>query len=276
MLVAQRVKLWVEPLLYRTITVQNSAKFFHLLRILRTKPPSFLASAVWHIHYAIPLPRESLVSADICAEVLALCPGTTHVGTTVSFMGTRSRDAMSVLTNLQDLTTELGILFEHTQPIDARHRVFAHVTHLNLHDRMGLRSVRQRIWDAVPAMPSLTHLRMLSGDSIADAHIEHLLFSCPKLRILLLTLEGHWDEHFHRTRRVSDSRLVWAFVDEAYGRFWADWTRHTRGETCLWTMAEDVVRQRTMRQGSIPSAEAECIHLNPPPTPTERASDEDS
>ncbi|KAJ7916867.1 hypothetical protein B0H13DRAFT_1573879, partial [Mycena leptocephala] len=86
MLVAQRVKDWVEPLLYRTVIVMPAStsrealipicrpeKFMHLIS---TKPPSFFHSTVKTLYVGGIFPPQSEI---ILPKILAACTGVTSL-----------------------------------------------------------------------------------------------------------------------------------------------------------------------------------------------------
>nr|GAT51495.1 predicted protein [Mycena chlorophos] len=265
LLVAQRVFLWMEPLMYRTLTVRDHLpQYERFLEIFLLKSPAFLTAAVRHIHFDSSAASIN-TAGKTYAEILARCPGITHVGTTVVFTGPRAREALTVLPNLTHLTTNLNGLFPDSKSVNPRHAILANVTHLNLHDSMAQYHARENIWDAIPYIPRLTHLRMKSS-GLEPTLLEQLLESCPNLHVLLLTT-GKSSEAF----TVLDPRLVWGYVTDHYDLFWEDWMRNVRGEVDMWLLAEEMVQRRTLGQASM--NEIEWIRLSHWPAPSRPATD---
>ncbi|KAJ7059712.1 hypothetical protein C8F01DRAFT_217943 [Mycena amicta] len=97
--VAHRVQEWTEPFLYRTIRVRTSQSFETFQHVLRTKPPNFLAASVRHVLFEA---REGCTD-EICLEIISKCPGITHIGTTINFVGPKALAAFQTLPNLTHL-----------------------------------------------------------------------------------------------------------------------------------------------------------------------------
>ncbi|KAF8179291.1 hypothetical protein K438DRAFT_1254130 [Mycena galopus ATCC 62051] len=86
MLVAARVKEWVEPLLYRVIMISSSYKSFAqtspdlpiftleiLLRVIASKPPRFLQNSVQHLFLDdTTTPQELITICTACNDVVDL------------------------------------------------------------------------------------------------------------------------------------------------------------------------------------------------------------
>ncbi|KAJ7204147.1 hypothetical protein GGX14DRAFT_460955 [Mycena pura] len=243
-LVASRVKLWVEPLLYRTMAINTrtipgmpSCTVAEFKRIARTKSRSFLASAV----------RNLLVCRVKTVEtkaILSACPGVVNL-----------------------YVVSYGALFEHTDPPDRdlplrrlycdmmilpaaepfTHSSFRHITHLELfshvddfdpHDAAG------SAWTQLGAMQNLTHLAVNDGLSVALC--AHLLNICMSVRALLVLVDPEPSPPV--VRQVTDDvRFVVLSVPD----FVADWQRGVLTGRDYWTRVDDFIAKR--RAGEIDS-----------------------
>ncbi|KAJ7059721.1 hypothetical protein C8F01DRAFT_1295779 [Mycena amicta] len=243
MQVAQRVLEWTEPFLYRIVRVKSSKDFESFLRVLRTKPASFLAASVRHVLFE----AVDECTIEICIEIISKCPGITDIGATHSFTCQDALAGLNTLPNLHRLAVSLRELFLHETSkhwdevrINPSEPAFAHVTHLSLHDSMD--SYASVITPAFPGMPRLTHLRLLLS-GLAPSHVRNILSTCPRLKVLLLAESGN-SPFDGREYPLEDPRLVWARASNSYVHFWSDWERGALGLVDLWTHAEDLVDKR--------------------------------
>ncbi|KAJ7059710.1 hypothetical protein C8F01DRAFT_217957 [Mycena amicta] len=264
MRVAQRVLHWTEPYLYRTVRVQTSHILQPFLDILRTKSPSFLAGSVRHVL----LESGSECDYDLGLEILTKCTGITSIGTTFRFRGPEVLAALGFLPNLRRMTVDVGELFTghgvFESPrqvsrvrleIDPAHPVFAHVTHLSLHDNLDDARTRERVCAALPGMPSLTHLRLkFRPPELSNATLRHILTACPQLELLLLTTDD--TDVSGEGYPIDDPRLVWGRMDDHYEPFWADWERGANGLLDMWVLAEQMVKKQRQQMND----EIQWIH----------------
>ncbi|KAJ7059707.1 hypothetical protein C8F01DRAFT_217913 [Mycena amicta] len=240
--VAHRVLDWIEPLLYRTVRVRSSPAFDAFQRVLLTKPPTFLAASVRHVHFE----ACEECTYEICLEIISKCPGIRRIGTTKSFTGPRALEALGTLKNVNHLAVNLCGLFATEENLFA-HPAFARVTHLCLHDNMHRYVIRARNCAILPSLPRLTHLR-LKSPGLSPADIEHLLTSCALLEIFILTTSTRRTSSVTGTPGYAvvsaDPRLVWGQVSGDYNVFWDDWGRGANGLVDMWALAEEVVSKR--------------------------------
>ncbi|KAJ7059735.1 hypothetical protein C8F01DRAFT_1370600 [Mycena amicta] len=243
-----RLEAWTEPFLYRTIRVRTSNSFDVFQRILRTKPPNFLAASVRHVLFE----ASEGCTDDICLEVISKCPGITHIGTTINFTGPKALDAFQTLPNLTHLAAGLcelvardsqgySIEVDKIDPGPA----FAHLTHLILSDDLQRQAARRKICDALPRVPRLTHLR-LEHLGLSPADIEQLLSGCIRLEILLLTAETK-SLMTRAAYFTHEPRLVWGVSGDDYDAFWSEWERAVNGLVDPWALAEAIVKERRQR-----------------------------
>ncbi|KAJ7073568.1 hypothetical protein C8F01DRAFT_1360429 [Mycena amicta] len=160
LIVAWRVKEWVEPLLYRSLVIAPpmhlgtivSAPILKLsprtfARLAQRKSPSFFAS---HVH---DLLFYALTPEDI-RRILRVCSGTKSLLT----QSPASSGALDSLKQLQRLHGDFSKFFDPTAESAASLATLpalSHLTHLEIWDHA---STRTAIWAQILTLPALTHL----------------------------------------------------------------------------------------------------------------------
>ncbi|KAJ6509156.1 hypothetical protein C8R47DRAFT_1208356 [Mycena vitilis] len=248
-LVTQRVKLWVEPLLYRTLSVVDSSPRLQLLQTLRitadaclqSKPASFLRSHVRHL-------AVSAVPTDKALSILSLC------GQTRSLAIFQQPDPtflpLLVAMPLLRLAAHLADLFGSEAAVDFRHAIFSHLTHLDMFDN---------VWDTnhlvlgLVSLPCLTHI-MFNPDLYGDDRLPSLrgmLHSCRSLQVLVVLFsdetERGWDDEYQYF--ADDVRAVTMIA----GGSLKDWEHGQTGGVDYWIQAERFILKR--RSGEIKASE---------------------
>nr|GAT58126.1 predicted protein [Mycena chlorophos] len=132
------------------------------------------------------------------------------------------------------------------------HPLWNTLTHLSLYD-LFVFQMRDQIWDVLPRMLRLTHLRMpmFSKNEYtlpAVQEVVGLLYASPRLQVLVLSVNAsfpidHWQV---QPTAGQDPRLVWAlyaslFEDRVLRE---DWLRGARGLVDTWELAEEQVRKQ--------------------------------
>ncbi|KAJ7167919.1 hypothetical protein C8R46DRAFT_1094516 [Mycena filopes] len=235
-LVAHRVKIWVEPLLYRVIflsrfptldpAVAVSAEV--LCRTIRQKPADFLRKSVHHLYI-----EHSLAERD---SVLAACTGTRDLF--LGFNVTPDLSRLSAMSDLRRLTAEFDLLFPGC-PVDFSHPAFRNLTHLEILDRASERDART--WARVPqCIPNLTHLAFndfgfcpIFGPLVRVSRtLECLVFLCADEAEIAAAHAIVGDPRFVATGEVD---------------FSLDWQRGARGGQDYWARAmESIAKLRTI------------------------------
>ncbi|KAJ6593248.1 hypothetical protein B0H19DRAFT_1365379 [Mycena capillaripes] len=241
MLVARRVKLWIEPLLYRTITLSRANatneqypahSMSKLLPILGSESHSALRAAV----------RNFLSSPEDGAFVLSRCSGIENLW--IDGPLAHTPELLPLVAGLPDLTRfhcNITMLFSWGE-IDFTHRLFERITHLELFDFYIEPEERDR-WAELARLPALTHLAFYHSIFVFMAL--RILQTCPSLLILVLKLGLREAESVDvrpdaqvlaKDPRfvVMDRRGAWAWEKGAYtGRdFWTraeEWVAKRRG-----------------------------------------------
>ncbi|KAJ7670088.1 hypothetical protein DFH06DRAFT_1293979 [Mycena polygramma] len=253
MLVAWRVKLWVEPLLYRTILVIDSpSDRVHcneggthpramessvLLSLLQTRPASFFRDSVRHLylsHCALDLEQE--------ADLLSACCNVENLFLAAQTLGT----VQPLEIQSKRLHCTLGTMFG-TGPIDFTYRMFTSLTHLEIFDvPVG---IDEGVWLALARLPRLTHLAFNDEEYLPMCVT--LLRAWPSLQVLVIILrygeaERGWDlfDQCGVMELVQDPRVVVLVCDD----FLQDWIRGAHAGTDYWSRAEDFVAKRKSRE----------------------------
>ncbi|KAF7345247.1 hypothetical protein MSAN_01901300 [Mycena sanguinolenta] len=162
MLVATRVRDWVEPLLYRVVFLSfwdTNPKRRHgfpvlspnmFLQKIAGKSPSFLQAAVKYLFVDSARPSVKIVTLN---SVLAACPGVTHL-----FIHHQC-PSPKILANLRFLC-RLAIPIElmcDQNALQCTAPLFQNITHLRLRGHEQNIDIR-RIWASLSDMPKLTHV----------------------------------------------------------------------------------------------------------------------
>ncbi|KAJ6505114.1 hypothetical protein C8R45DRAFT_894504 [Mycena sanguinolenta] len=158
MLVARRVKFWVEPLLYRAVFL-NYSTTHQLLRDLNL--PAFTADALERrpsnsFRYVGHLFIDDAVKRPTLKSWLLACTGVTNLSAWFN-CASDILPSITSLTNIQYLTIDVRALCSTTVPFP----LFLTITHLELFDftRAAEDSV-DRVWGNISLIPRLTHLAL--------------------------------------------------------------------------------------------------------------------
>ncbi|KAJ6564386.1 hypothetical protein B0H19DRAFT_1374738 [Mycena capillaripes] len=248
MLVARRVKIWVEPLLYRTIVLgtcenrlddQPIPRWETLVSILESKPASFFRTATRNLFWFANEHEKRLVMQ---------CRGIENL-----WMGGLRTDVAQMFPLVEDLPLQrlycnLAYLFGSERQIDFTHRLFSRIKHLELFDPCFKRFA-PTIWCNLALIPHLTHLAVHRSTTITVWLT--LLRACHSLRIFVVLVLYHArasiDGHQDKAQLVNDPRFVTLYCAEST----QDWQMGARTGLDYWSRAEDLVAKR--RSGEINS-----------------------
>ncbi|KAJ7863129.1 hypothetical protein B0H14DRAFT_3862997 [Mycena olivaceomarginata] len=219
LLVARRVKTWLEPLLYPVIVFRDplpghiSFSLDGLLAVLRLKPLDFAQTHIRHLF----LPRRISERQDDLVPLLTMCSGVHNLKTCFS-----------------------------PHPVDFTHALFAQITHLDLLDEVHGRWDTR--WAGLAHIPHLTHLafdlspsRTSNWEDVLHAALMH----CSALQVLAL-MWSPWlrDEMRHNRDEIRmlaqrDPRFVIVLLTSHTH----DWETGARGGIDSWNRAEELVGQ---------------------------------
>ncbi|KAJ7150712.1 hypothetical protein C8R46DRAFT_1123963 [Mycena filopes] len=243
LLVAQRVRVWLEPMLYRIIKVDKSAMAAVLQNAAKTKPPSFFRDAVRHICLAFDDAR----SLQAVEEFLPLCTGLV----TFTVFPPLYVDILPILLpilpkmQVKRLSAHLGVLFQDTpQGLHLTHAAFTSVTHLHLFDIISPYTGSD-IYANIPTLPALTHLCLINKAS--PSQVGELLRDCRSLELLLVAIRGD-AFHYAGISPITDIRFVvtTAMTGKDYR---SEWEAGAMGFPDFWSRAVDFVERR--RNGAV-------------------------
>ncbi|KAJ7485726.1 hypothetical protein FB451DRAFT_1363557 [Mycena latifolia] len=180
LVVARRVFAWVEPLLYRTIALDRSARSLGLKVALdskRASVPHFLRDNVRQLYF------DSIEDDRSLHDILSVCTGIQ----TLALVRYRDdpellRD-LEALGDLRRLTANLGDqgIFDAVESMDLRSPIFSNITHLDLFDDFtGIAELSY--WTDLTLLPALTHLSLFAPHR---TFIVEFLQGCKKLQALV-------------------------------------------------------------------------------------------
>ncbi|KAJ7131347.1 hypothetical protein C8R44DRAFT_871842 [Mycena epipterygia] len=255
LLIAKRVKIWLEPLLYQVVVFRDPLPghvcftFQQLLAAIRSKPAYFAPDHVHHLYIDYGI----FVQTDI-EPLLAACTGVHNLVLINNDNSPRPwlLPRLSAMP-LQRLSVNLTNLFA-PAPVDFTHPLFAHITHLDLlYDVQGTWAD----WAGLTSMPRLTHLsfdpvlsiRMRATHrTMAPSILRGVLEHCPALRVLVLLWSPVQDSAMELDSEIvadldlyalaQDQRLVIMQLASSYTH---DWQTGARGGDDYWRRAEALV-----------------------------------
>ncbi|KAJ7461177.1 hypothetical protein FB451DRAFT_1562991 [Mycena latifolia] len=249
MLVAWRVKQWVEPLFYRTLTIASEAedglrmvKGFPvfptevIISAIKTRPATFFRDSV----------RNVLLHDDLAGAFTAILSVCTSVE---NLWLTSVKDDPSVLESLplKHLYARLGPIFRIFSPA---HPVFSRITHLELFDSPDDTTV---LSSRLPLIPQLTHLSF-NKHALLDICL-HLLQTCTLLSVLVCHDPGRSFRSGSAVAQAlsSDIRFVVMHVND----FLLDWQMGAYTGLDYWTRAESFITKRL--SGEIDASQFELV-----------------
>ncbi|KAJ7635717.1 hypothetical protein DFH06DRAFT_1434331 [Mycena polygramma] len=237
--VARRILLWIEPLLFRVITVTSDI-VPALLKATTNKPPAFFR-AVRHVMLPVQRSAVNIFTKEDARRLLKLC----------SKLQSFACDAWNtymdpiLLLILAELHPQRLLVRSHhlydTAGIDLKHPLFPSVTHLDLIGVAGVAYVLEH----VSAMAALTHLSV--NHASPREPLLAVLDNCPHLTLLLVK----WVSFALKEYIVAQTPCVYdvRFVIGMYPSRWADWEAGANGFSDSWCQADDFVARK--RRGEI-------------------------
>ncbi|KAJ7779168.1 hypothetical protein B0H16DRAFT_1878735 [Mycena metata] len=230
--VAQRVRLWIEPIIYETLTiVLETQRNAHaaILQPFRSKPAAFFKKNVRNLLLAVRLDKKN-EQFDL---ILSSCSGVVNLAL---LGGPTCRSLLCFLAGmkLQRLAACLQDLF-FTSPIDFSLPCFATITHLDL---LHSTDSSKLTAEDFAALPALTHLHLYMCPALMNA----VLLRCSGLEVLVHTQFPGVPRKEPQRRQVRDPRVV--FLGAYTHDLWTDWKTRIQGKLDLWAHADRFVRRR--------------------------------
>ncbi|KAJ7176149.1 hypothetical protein C8R43DRAFT_1197718, partial [Mycena crocata] len=237
LLVARRVKIWTEPILYRVFIIcmvhaQEGSRLRmsvdKFLRLLDSRPASFFRDHTRHLfcHAGMDLQTEAILTK--CSGVENLCLLSNDI----------DRHFPAIVT-IGPRRLEIAFLFL----FDPTHQMFRRVTHLCLNH--GVRPGSEWVaWTGLAALPCLTHLGFCATSS--STVLQGALAHCPHLLVLVVL----WPAIPH----IQDLNAAVAhdkrFVQLAIDNYADNWEAGATGGEDHWSRAEAILHERQSRQST--------------------------
>ncbi|KAJ6602881.1 hypothetical protein DFH09DRAFT_1019985 [Mycena vulgaris] len=239
--VARRVKIWIEPLLYRVLCIRVSSSQFspcqlsanQFRTLMTTKSADFFQEHVRHIRFAgYCIPQDIIEILAVCTNVVDICmwdpPYTPSLLPHLRALA------------LRRLSTVLNPLFPAPGPgIDSADPLFSRMTHLQVYDEPHISWDR---WNGLALLPQLTHL-VFEDMLVPTSFCQHLLATCKSLQVLVLlcSTNAHLESCAQdRAELADDPRLVLLAISNIH----TDWEAGARRGEDIWTRAEALIKQR--------------------------------
>ncbi|KAJ7446008.1 hypothetical protein B0H11DRAFT_2290743 [Mycena galericulata] len=228
LLVAHRVLTWIDPLIYRVISIErNSDPILHTLHL---KPTQFFDDNVRHLFV-------DRLTGDALVEILSAC---TRIQSLVLLAPKPYARSAVLRLRPQKLAIELDSLFGDTDLVDFSLPLFTTITRLDL---IEIISEFIKPWSNLALLPALTHLALLAHTP-PDVTIQ-ILRSCPRVEVLV---RMHINTNsFKESRFIEDVRFVSMILLTT--DYKTDWESGANGGMDFWARADKFVAMK--RRGEI-------------------------
>ncbi|KAF7309312.1 Zn(2)-C6 fungal-type domain-containing protein [Mycena indigotica] len=240
LVVAKRVQLWIEPLAYHTVTVDDSKRFLSFLDNANGgwKPPAFFAQ---HVRYLfIHITTDDGVPLQPALSALKLCTGITRIAGAGPLV---CRDLLPVLAGLrlERIALFLTHVFPELEEVDLGLACFQTLTHYDVFDYLPEHAQALMYVGKLALLPCLTHVSL--NDDVPWPAVEELLQTCATLRVLVLQWADGVETGIKRAAEtpIRDARFVMTMFDDMEEAAW--------DAPNLWTLAEEFIENK--RQGRI-------------------------
>ncbi|KAJ7445105.1 hypothetical protein FB451DRAFT_1293379 [Mycena latifolia] len=279
MLVAWRVKKWVEPLLFRIVCIAPRLRrpaqidnlglrlpFFtsdRLLHLMNERPTGLVANSVRHL-YLLP-PREGGEQAMLrhTTNMDAILPAC--IGLTTLFIAPKETEFCATLGDmyaLRRLTVDASEFFKQ-HPEGFAHWLFRNITHLEIFSgQIGSAAT----WAALALVPHLTHFSFWE-EAFLNGRAGAVLAACPRLQYLVfLSISPGFILSCAPAcvRLAADPRFVAVIVRDSK----RDWLFSALQKQDYWTRVEAFIAAK--RAGSVASSGYRVTSddlSRPPPNP---------
>ncbi|KAF7368833.1 hypothetical protein MVEN_00208500 [Mycena venus] len=248
LLVAQRVRIWLEPLLYETLSVSqyyDDEKFrwvhshhpfgYYWGDLERLKSAQFFHDNVRHLH--LYQRNGDAATEKFLTGIILRCGSVTDLA--LDFSGLSMPQAVIAGLPLQRLSINSEWMTRHEKAAFSWSS-FTHLTHLNIIDWHG--DTWDLAWSWLALLPCLTHLSFYD-DMIPDDLCLGALKHCRLIEVLAIV----WPtQGITRIQPVSPAlRTEPRFVVVGIcGQHKEDWERGARGGEDHWVVAEALVERR--------------------------------
>ncbi|KAJ7151949.1 hypothetical protein C8R46DRAFT_482350 [Mycena filopes] len=238
-LVAWRVKTWLEPLLYQTIILSPSRAATQICGlpifnhdVLRGIMTNHERRAHFRHLRALIFDSTPETLPDL-PGLLETCPGLTKIFALLA----RSPDidrhrvsALGALNNLTHLTADLGRLFAPYQ-LDFAHPLFRNITHLELWEGLDFAADWDRVVLGVASLPKLTHIAF----NYPPRNNFQAITTNTQLRCIVDLCDP--DDDDEPVMAVDDVRVVRIHP----GNYLHNWVDGAEGREDYWTRADALI-----------------------------------
>ncbi|KAJ7763204.1 hypothetical protein DFH07DRAFT_813117 [Mycena maculata] len=242
--VAQRVKIWIEPLLFGALSTRSETErsmmrhpYPLLCKLLASRPPTFWETHVRHLCFA-----KRVHDSDIL-NVLNICRNIDNLAILDAIPTDKFVPFFETM-HLRRLSIRLAGMFAGINRQKFSNPLFAHITHLDIRDHILDWGVEG--WGTgseLALIPQLTHLSF-HEDYIPSSICEGALEHCKALDVLAIL----WPSHEARLGKQlpflvlesRDPRCVMLAVADRLD----DWEMGARGGEDYWAIADKMVQQR--------------------------------
>ncbi|KAK7045155.1 hypothetical protein R3P38DRAFT_2882826 [Favolaschia claudopus] len=233
-LVARRVKNWVQPFFCRSVFISHSSSIpghprftsEFILKGISRQPPAFFSSNVRNLYIGYHFLGVN--------TVLGACSGVTELFLNFGLLVNIA--VLNRMSRLQRLTIEIDRLFS-GRPVDFSIPLFQNLTHLEILDGAGDRTVVQ--WRKIASLPNLTHLAF--ADPRFCPIFCEMLKEWKRLKCLILLTNATFQlESLFAVEANGDLR----FVISGPIDFQLDWQKGVSGEGDYWEKAEEVIARK--------------------------------
>ncbi|KAJ6558035.1 hypothetical protein B0H19DRAFT_1149558 [Mycena capillaripes] len=240
LLVAQRAKTWIQPVMYQVLSIHPHGQRTSLFRLplrtlarLVTVSPKCLRDYTRHVCF-VEMPH-----VDFVTDLLSRCEATVNIAFVNPTPGSHVHllPIFSTLP-LQRLSANLRQLFTSEKAADFAHPLFSRITHLDILDFW--QSDDWWDWAGLAQTPQLTHLS--SHSRMPDSTIHGVLKHCRLLEVLVILYPSHSGLEIDVLSRGSiseDPRFVRLVVTDRL----EDWETGARGGEDYWVAAKALVEK---------------------------------
>ncbi|KAJ7620058.1 hypothetical protein FB45DRAFT_1032759 [Roridomyces roridus] len=222
LLVAQRVHTWLEPMLYRVVSLTDGVD--PVLPSFGRKPPDFLRDTIRHVFLDIDV---TTAAAQAVLEVATETQSLALLSFNPNFDFESLAEPLGKLSKVQRLA-----IHKLTLPM------YPSLTHLDLfqlpHDFIV------SLWPQIARFPALTHLAIPCDSELAVA--EHILSTCETIHVLISMSQQGTQTHVDEAILLDHDRFLTMGVgNEEYKR---DWEIGVRGGVDFWARVDQFVAKK--------------------------------
>ncbi|KAJ7127255.1 hypothetical protein C8R43DRAFT_1028178 [Mycena crocata] len=242
MRVAWRVKIWLEPLLYRTIAIAASeeeldlnkfpwhSRWEPLVSLMENKRRSAFKEWARHLLLApssVP-PHAAKIFLTVCSRVEDLWINVDDMAELLALL--RSLPLKRLYCHLMEIFP--------LARVDFTDRMFSQITHLEVFDQVPAEKLPA--WGGLGFIPRLTHLAFNFAHFLPICL--ELLDSCKSLQVLVILEErpARSEDWVGLDDLAKDPR----FVSMHCGKYFWDWQMGAHMGIDYWSEAEDFIRKR--------------------------------